>query len=211
MGDDPEDRPSASLEEVLERSRDLGFLGPGPLLPQIEHARGFVSMVARAPESFLDLGSGGGLPGLVLALRWASSRGVLLDASVRRSQFLREACGLLGLTERIDVVCARAEEAGRAPELRGAFDVVTARSFSAPAVTAECGAPFLRAGGRLLVSEPPEDSAERWPQAGLIQLGLEVETAATPQVRYVSLRRVAPAEDRWPRRTGIPAKRPLWH
>ena len=202
--------PSASLEEVLETSRELGFLGPGPLALQIEHARGFASMMARAPESFLDLGSGGGLPGLVLVLMWPHARGVLLDASVRRTEFLRQAGELLGSGDRIEVVCGRAEETGRLPRLRGRFDVVTARSFGAPAVTAECGAPFLRIGGRLLVSEPPEDSQARWPRGRLAELGLEVETPPSPRARYVGLQLVQPLGDRWPRRTGIPSKRPLW-
>ena len=191
-------------------SRELGFLGPGPLALQIEHARGFASVMARAPDSYLDLGSGGGLPGLVLGLMWPRARGVLLDASARRTEFLREAGERLAIGDRVEVVCGRAEETGRLPRLRGRFDVVTARSFGSPAVTAECGVPFLRIGGRVLVSEPPEDSETRWPRERLAELGLEVETPPSPQARYVGLQLVQPLADRWPRRTGIPSKRPLW-
>ena len=194
---------------ILERSRELGFLGPGPLEPQIEHARGFASMVERTPDSFLDLGSGGGLPGLVLLLDWPECRGVLLDASTRRTEFLREAAERLGLADRTSVVCDRAEVAARNPELRGRFDLVVARSFAPPAVTAECGAPFLVETGSMVVSEPPEDS-DRWPADGLAQLGLELAAPASASSRFVRLRRTAVVADRWPRRTGIPAKRPLW-
>ena len=141
-----------SLERVLEDSRRLGFLGPGPLPPQIEHARGFASTRERAPDSFLDLGSGGGLPGLVLALEWPRAYAVLLDAMAKRTEFLRTACTRLGISERVEVRCARAEDAGRDPALRGRFDVVTARSFGPPAVTAECAAGLLRPGGELIVS-----------------------------------------------------------
>jgi 16S rRNA (guanine527-N7)-methyltransferase len=205
---DPE--PDRGLVAVLERSRELGFLGPGPLEPHIEHARGFASMVERTPDSFLDLGSGGGVPGLVLALLWPGCRGVLLDAAARRTDFLREACEQLALAARIEVVCERAEVAGRHPALREGFDLVTARAFAQPAVTAECGVAFLRPGGRIVVSEPPADAADRWPTDGLGRLALEVEAPATPASRYVVLRRVGPLDERWPRRTGIPGKRPLW-
>jgi 16S rRNA (guanine527-N7)-methyltransferase len=200
----------SSLVDELERSRERGFLGPGPLGPQIEHARGFAALVTSPPGAFLDLGSGGGLPGLVLADTWRRARGVLLDASKRRTDFLRAACDRLGMRGRIEVRRARAEVAARDPGLRGQFDVVTARSFGPPAVAAECGVAFLRAGGRLIVSEPPSDAVGRWSPEGLARLCLELEVTPTRQQRYAVLRLVAPVDDRWPRRTGIPNKRPLW-
>src|SRR5690606_17211507 len=123
----------------------------------------------------LDLGSGGGVPGLVLAVRRPDLDVVLLDAMSRRCTFLEAAAAELGLAGRVRVVCERAEVAARDPELRGTFDVVVARSFAAPPVTAECAAGFLRVGGRLLVSEPPDHTGEeRWPAAPLDELGLTV-------------------------------------
>lgn len=204
-----EDPRTDPLDEVLASARDLGFLGPGPVGPHIEHARGFASMVTRTPESFLDLGSGGGVPGLVLALGWPETQGVLLEAMRRRADFLDAACERLGLDERVRVVCARAEDAARA-DLRGTFELVTARSFGRPSVTAECGAGFLRPGGLLVVSEPPEDDPARWPDDRLAGLGLMLVAAGSPSVRYAVLRRVGALPDRVPRRPGIPAKRPLW-
>ncbi|MBM3660212.1 MAG: hypothetical protein FJW95_12035 [Actinobacteria bacterium] len=202
--------PVETLEQVLEESRRLGFLGPGPLTPQIDHARGFASTRERTPDSFLDLGSGGGLPGLVLALEWPKARAVLLDAMHRRTEFLRAACARLGFGDRVEVICARAEDAGRDPALRGRFEVVTARSFGPPAVTAECGVGFLRAGGALIVSEPPADDPDRWPAAGLGELGLAVDRPATAEHRFVMLGLRGPAPSRYPRRVGVPGKRPLW-
>lgn len=198
------------LEPLLEESRRRGFLGPGPLAPHITHARGFASSQERAPDSFLDLGSGGGLPGLVLAREWPEARGVLLDAMTKRAEFLREACRELGISDRIDVVCARAEVAGRDPRLRGQFDLVTARSFGPPAVTAECAAGFLRPGGRLVVSEPPDDRGERWPVDGLATLGLRWARSATDEHRFAVFETVAAVPERFPRRVGVPGKRPLW-
>jgi 16S rRNA (guanine527-N7)-methyltransferase len=198
------------IEAVLGDARGLGLLGPGPLQPQLEHARAFGRAVP--PERrVLDLGSGGGLPGLVLFADRADLRGVLLDATQRRCDFLRDACQRLGVADRAAVVCARAEDAARAPEWRESFDVVTARSFGPPAVTAECAVGFLRSGGTVLVSEPPEPNSNRWPAEGLAQLGLTA--APVPEAvpaHLVRLQLTEPVDARWPRRGGIPRKRPLW-
>jgi 16S rRNA (guanine527-N7)-methyltransferase len=136
-----------------------------------------------------------------------SSRWVLLDSSARRTAFLEQVVQDLDLEDRVTVTTERAEEAGRAPDLRAQFDVVVSRSFGPPAVTAECGGAFVREGGVLVVSEPPGESAGRWPAAGLSELGLE-DRGRTGQVRV--LLRVRATPDRFPRRVGAPSKRPLW-
>jgi 16S rRNA (guanine527-N7)-methyltransferase len=159
----------------------------------------------------LDLGSGGGLPGLVLAAYRPTLRLTLLEARQRACRFLREAAGTLEL-DGVTVVEARAEEAARRAGLREAFDAVVARSFGPPAVTAECGVGFLREGGRLVVSEPPleETPSPRWPPAGLEDLGLGSPVrGGGPEGSFVSLEKLR-SDERWPRRVGVPAKRPLW-
>jgi 16S rRNA (guanine527-N7)-methyltransferase len=204
--------------EVLERSRSLGFLGPGSVRVHVDHADGFAAGIEPAPTWFLDLGSGGGVPGLVLAQRWPESRAVLLDARERRCAFLRHAAQELHLGERVAVVCARAEEAGHRDDLRGGFDLVVARGFGPPAVTAECAAPFLRVGGILAVSEPPEDAdafvpsdvSVRWSTTGLARLGLAPGQSWTEGYRYQALDQVEPCPSRYSRKPGIPAKRPLF-
>ena len=103
----------------------------------------------------LELGSGGGLPGLVLAVEGQDLRLVLLDSARRSVDFLRWAVAELELLPRVEVVNARAEQLGREERYRGSFAAVIARSFGSPAVTAECAAPLLQIGGRLIVSEPP--------------------------------------------------------
>src|SRR5205085_1444019 len=141
--------------------------GPGEVSTHIEHALGFRRALSTwAGRSgfrlegarVLDLGSGAGLPGLVLAMARPDLEVVLLDANLRRTSFVGEAVATLELTRRVTVVRARAETSGRDPACRGSFDLVVARGFGRPAVTAECGAPFLRTGGLLVVSEPPEEA-----------------------------------------------------
>ena len=165
---DDEGHSPVELLLVLARSQAAGFLGPGPVEGQLQHAQGFTRLARRlsadprahaAPVApgprILDLGSGGGLPGLVTAQEWPEASLVLLDANERRTGFLAMAARDLGLSARVSVICARAETAGRDAELRGAFDGVVARSFGPPGTLSECAAPFLRVGGWLVVSEPP--------------------------------------------------------
>jgi len=204
---------SNALDAVLERSRELGYLGPGPVAGHVEHARGFATVAEAEPGRLLDLGSGGGVPGLILAELWPNAAVTLLDAGQRRCQFLVEAVEELGWADRVDVVRARAEDAGRRPALRATFDLVVSRGFGPPAVTAECGAPFLRLGGRLVVSEPPTESREhqaRWPAAGLAELGLAPAAAWRKPFHYQAFVLERPCPDRYPRRVGVPAKRPLF-
>jgi 16S rRNA (guanine527-N7)-methyltransferase len=219
----PDDRHRANHDlaavvgPILERSAGLGFLGGMPIDEQIDHALGFCRAVedhlGRPPSTALDLGTGGGIPGLVLAAVWPGTRLTLFDANQRRTDFLAEEVRVWGTADRVTVVRGRAEESGRLPSLRGRFELVTARSFGSPAVTAECSAPFLEVGGILVVSEPPEGgSSERWPVEGLGELGLAPILAGGHRGRfgYQVVEKQGPTPDRFPRRTGIPAKRPLF-
>lgn len=205
------------LLELLAESRQLGFLGPGPVGPHEDHALAFASLIDEPPARALDLGAGGGLPGLVLAARcWPATRWTFLDAQERRTTFLRRAADRLGLGDRVDVILARAETLGHDPAHREGYDLVVARSFGSPPVTAECGAPLLRVGGRLVVSEPPGDeTARRWPTTGLAVVGMgPAELVEVPMddatIHLVRSTKLVPVEDRYPRRVGIPAKRPAF-
>jgi len=202
------------LSRALEESRARGFLGPQPIEPQIAHALGFAecweAIQPTPPLTLMDLGSGGGLPGLVLLQRWRC-RTVLLDSMVKRSSFLREVLAWPDAPEGGEVVTARAEETARWPEFDDQFDLVTARSFGSPAVTAECAARFLKVGGVLIVSEPPSESAEeRWNPAGLARLGLTDQGRVRYGAAFEVLSKVARTPQEYPRSSGTPKKHPLF-
>jgi 16S rRNA (guanine527-N7)-methyltransferase len=134
----------------------------------------------------------------------------LLDVGQRRTAFLRTAIEALGVVGRVEVLAARAETAGRQPAQRGAYDLVVARSFGPPAVTAECAAPFLQVGGLLVVSEPPEPAPDRWSVNALAELGLALRDAVEGPPRLQIAQQEAACPLRYPRRVGLPGKRPLW-
>lgn len=207
---------SSSLIDQLILSRELGFLGPAPAEDHLRHASAFAEGITTAPARALDMGAGGGLPGLVLAATvWPDTHWCFVDARAKRTAFLEEAVLALGLADRVKVVTGRAEEIGRDPEHRQVYDLVVARSFASPAVTAECAAPFLRASGALLVSEPPAvDAAVRWPADGVAKFGFAPPVSIVAEgpnpVHLARLEMTQLTHDRFPRRVGIPAKRPLF-
>lgn len=164
-----------TLVRVLARSRALGFLGPGEVQPQIDHALLFWEALAAgwppaAGALVADLGAGGGLPSLPLLVEHPDLRMVLVDAIQKRVSFLVWATVELGVADRAEVWCGRAETFGHDGARRGRFDAVVARGFGPPPSTLECGAPLLRPGGRLVVSEPP--GYRRYPAEGLARCGM---------------------------------------
>ena len=178
------------------------------------------------------------MPGIILAELWPKAQIGLLDASERRCGLLEQWVAEAGWIPRVWVLCGRAEDLGRDVSLRGTFDAVVARLFGPPAVTAECAAPFLRVGGFLVVSDPPRrapdppaersgerpshdtngsehpydpgPSQERWPPRELESLGLEPAMVITTPFHFTVLRQSRTCPERYPRRTGVPAKRPLF-
>ena len=209
-------RPSeAQLLEVLSRAQSLRFLGPGDPADHLSHALGFGDAVAThlgtEPDRFCDLGTGGGVPGLVLAAIWDRSHGALIESAARRCAALEGWARDLGIEDRVEVLHGRAEYWAHADGYRESFEIVTARSFARPSITAEIATGLVRVGGAVVVSDPPDSPSERWPTPDLARLGL---AAARPLVErgvhFSCLDKVQPANSDTPRSEGRPAKRPLW-
>jgi 16S rRNA G527 N7-methylase RsmG len=165
------------LEAALAEQRHLGILGTS-VAEAIAHSERFLLEVTAA-ETVVDLGSGAGVPGLVLAWRRVDLRVVLLDARQRRTDQLTKLVHRLGLHDRVSVVCGRADVLARSSGLVGSADAVVARSFGSPEAVLVAATPFLRSGGRLVVSEPPGE-ARRWPSGRLAALDLVRSPTSSP-------------------------------
>jgi len=204
--------PARALLEVFGQAQALGFLGPGPAVEHLRRSLAFA--VVAAPGRAVDLGTGGGAPGLVLAMRWEASHWLFVESSQRRAEWLRSAVATLGLASRCKVAADRAETVGRGAD-RAQADLVTARGFGRPAATAECAAPLLQVGGAVLVADPPGGGHDRWPAEPLGRLGLELRTSfrVTSLAGPVSLSCLVAASacpEDFPRRAALPFKRPLF-
>lgn len=167
----------------------------------------------RSGSVIADLGSGNGIPGLVLAMALPEARVVLVEAARKKSEFLRRAVEATA-TANAEVVTSRAEDWDVGI---GACDVVVARAVAPLAVLAEYAAPLLHEGGVLVAWKGSRDPVEEGAgaTAGAV-LGLEPGPVAHvrpfPGARDHHLHlyeKVRPTPDRFPRRAGMAVKRPL--
>jgi 16S rRNA (guanine527-N7)-methyltransferase len=160
-----------------------------------------------------DLGSGAGFPGLVLAAALPGARVALVESSGRKCAFIENAVAAMGL-ENADVVCERVESWAAGI---GSSDVVTARALARLNVLVEYAAPLLVAGGRLVAWKGRRDAGEEADgAAAAAETGL-VRRAVVPvkpwngaaHLHLHVYEKVRPTPNRFPRRPGIAAKRPL--
>ena len=162
-----DESPDGVLADVLAEAQRIGFLGDRPVAEVIADSRAFVDAVESITAgTIVDLGSGGGVPGLVIAVERSDLRSVLIDRRERRTDFLQRAVARLeraGAVTKgaVDVWCDDvAVVARRSP---GIFDAATARGFGPPDVTLALGAQLVHAGGLVVIAEPPH--GDRWPPA----------------------------------------------
>lgn len=162
------DATLTELEQVLRESQRLGFLGARPIPEVVAHARSFVQALDPVTGSVIDLGSGGGVPGLVIAHDRPDLSVVLADRRAKRTDFLRRVVSRLKWEERVEVVAGDVSSmVDRTPHT---FDAVVARGFGPPDATLSIASALVRVGGRAVISEPP--SGDRWDPDLLAELGV---------------------------------------
>ena len=154
------------LLDALASSQALGMLGDRPVTEVVAHAGAFVDALVGVSGLVVDLGSGGGVPGLVIARARPDLRLALVDRRAARTDHLRRLVRRLGLDDRVAVVTADAMT------MDLTADAAVARGFGPPAVTLAAAAHVVRACGTIVVSEPPGQDADRWPDALLERLAV---------------------------------------
>lgn len=171
----------------------------------------------RAAESIVDIGSGLGFPGLVLAVLLPQTKVTLVDSVRKKMQAAERISRELEL-DNVECVWGRVEELGAlgSPQ-REAFDLVTARALAPLAVLLEYAAPLLALDGRLLAWKGDPDE-EELTAAGRAASELEfvpdpllpvVPFAGSARRHFWSARKLKPTSQRYPRRPGVAVKRPL--
>ncbi len=170
-----------------------------------------------SPATAIDLGSGGGVPGIPLALARPEVRWVLVDSVRKKADVLASMVTELGLSN-VTVVAERAELLGRAPDHRERHDLVAARACAPLPTLAELALPLLAVGGSLVAWKGPLAAGDEELARGttaLRELG-----GGTPELRpaghaalgghtLVVVRKERPTPARYPRRPGEPSRRPL--
>lgn len=165
---------------------------------------------------FVDVGSGAGLPGIPVRIAFPGMTGTLLDATSKKVRFLEHVIDTLPLSD-LEARHGRAEELARLPELREQFDLVVSRAVAPMSVLAELTLPFCRPGGYVAVHKTLS-SADEIEDAGYAidtlggevreTLNVDLDDSDTGRLLLI-VAKIAPTPDGYPRRPGIPSKRPL--
>jgi 16S rRNA (guanine527-N7)-methyltransferase len=207
----------ALLLEANQRLNLTRIVEPGAVarLHLLDALAALPLMDDATPSRALDLGSGGGIPGIVLAIARPTMAWSLVEAARRKAGALAAFIAALRLSN-VGVLGERAETLGRDVAHRETYDLVTARACAPLPVLAEYALPLLRPGGLLVAwkgrPDPDELLAGR---AASVLLGgdepVEHPTAipALGDHRFILVRKLGPTPERYPRRPGEPGRRPL--
>lgn len=210
----------AELLSQYERANVIGTKDFGEILRR--HVLDSLSCLLFTPlknaRKVGDIGSGGGLPGIPLAVALPDAEVTLFESTGKKAEFLRYAVEELGLAN-VRVVNGRIEESARDDEHRGKYEVCTARALARLSVVAEYSLPLLRRGGHVVAMKGRVDAYERTEgERALEALGgrisEEIPVQYLPDVeqgerRLVLLEKSEETPGEYPRRTGTPARNPL--
>jgi 16S rRNA (guanine527-N7)-methyltransferase len=164
-------------------------------------------------DKVVDVGSGGGLPGLPLKIALPGLTMTLVEADQAKAAFLVRACAALGLRD-VEVIARRAEDLGRDARYRESFDVAVARALAPMPVLAELCLPLVRVGGRLLAQKTEGEELEFSGRAidamgGVLNRVVAAPSSARQAGTVVIVDKVRPTPPAYPRRPGVPARKPL--
>src|SRR5258708_10572605 len=164
-------------------------------------------------HNLVDVGSGAGLPGLPIKIARPDLDVTLIEADQAKAAFLVHACAALGLEE-VEAVARRAEAAGHDPRLRETFDVAVARALAPLPVLAELCLPLVRVGGRLLAQRTETEDPTAAARAiqllgGELSFVVAAPSTARPAGTVRVIDKVRPTPEIYPRRAGVPARKPL--
>jgi len=207
----PDQWSRAQLTQLAQMISAWPGLVSGPAEELVEDSLVLLEHLGDA-HRVVDVGSGGGLPGLPLKISRPGLSMTLVEADQNKAAFLVQACARLGLD--VDVLALRAEDAGHDPRLRESFDLAVARALAPTPVLVELCLPLVRVGGRLLAQKTDkEESASAEHAIELLGGSFDAIVAAPSSARgsgtVMIVSKVKPTPAAYPRRPGVPARKPL--
>ncbi len=164
----------------------------------------------------IDVGAGGGFPGLPLKIAFPAIKLVLLEATAKKAAFLHHIEQLLNL-DNVEILVGRAEEIAHKSQYREQFDIVLSRAVAPLATLAELTLPFCAIGGSLIAQKKGAIFLE----ISRATKAIDILGGSRPRVKGTNLAeltdqrylvivdKIAPTPEKYPRRPGIPAKRPI--
>ena len=161
------------LERILREAQRIGALSNAPVAEIISHAKWFADAMPHTARTAVDLGSGAGVPGLIVALFCPYLRLHLVDRRVGRTDVLVRAVHALNLVDRVTVRCSEITDMTKDSTWAKHFDVAMSRGLGPPIQTLNLSRDLVKPGGTIIISEPPPDSDSRWDQQQVRALGLE--------------------------------------
>ncbi len=169
---------------------------------------------ALAPKA-VDIGSGAGYPGLILAMAWPNSQWLLIETLNKKANFLKLVIQELAL-DNVEVVAERVEDIGQNPCYREQYDLVSSRAVAAINILAEYALPLLKTGGLFAALKGPlcaEEHAQAANALSILQAQkLAIIDYAIPAIGQRSLaiyQKTGSTPAKYPRRAGMVEKRPL--
>jgi 16S rRNA (guanine527-N7)-methyltransferase len=197
---------------LLEWNRTINLTGARTLeevLEQVAAGEVLLAIPWTGIGRVIDIGSGGGLPAIPLALALPQVQFTLLEANTRKVAFLEHVAATLKLAN-VAVAAGRAEHLGHQPALREQFNRAISRAAAPPAVLLELALPFVKPGGDLVAQVSPVDAQPLEPVARLLGGGPpRLERPKPGAGTLLRVPKLAPTPARFPRRTGVPNRKPL--
>jgi 16S rRNA (guanine527-N7)-methyltransferase len=197
------------LDELSRWNRRINLTSVDPDDAWRRHVDESLRLLERADpapgSTIVDVGSGAGLPGVVVAIVRPDLRVALLESDARKQAFLTHVAGLLALRG-VSVVAARAEVAGHQSGLRESFDAALSRAAAPPPTLCELALPLLRVGGRLCALVADTRAAAAASEVAARLCGGDRPRAADG---VLVIDKIAPTPPAYPRRPGVPSRRPL--
>lgn len=209
------------MEEILERNQHIN-------LTAITDREEFIqkhyidSLLCSAYDEFrnagtvIDIGTGGGFPGVPLAIAFPDKKFVLVDSLNKRIKIINELCEKLGILN-VEAVHGRAEELARKKNMRDSFDVCVSRAVANMSTLTEYCLPFVKVGGSFIAYKGPGCEEEVKAASNAIRLlGGELAKEETPKFdevpfehKFIFISKKSNTTSKYPRKAGTPSKEPL--
>lgn len=209
------------MEEILEKNKYINLTAITDMKEFIQ--KHYIdSWLCVTSEEFrnagtvIDVGTGGGFPGVPLAICFPDKKFILIDSLNKRIKIINEICERLGI-DNVKAIHGRAEELARKKEMRDAYDLCVSRAVANMSTLCEYCLPFVKVGGSFIAYKGPDFGQELDVARKAINLlSSSLLRVESPQIvgvpfshKLIYIKKVKPTTSKYPRKAGTPSKEPI--